>query len=264
MSTELYDDVFDRQQDITNQAAHVGCEHTSRIEEDGLNICIDCGEELERRITHDKEWRYYGLTRSSDPNRAHARKLEDKNIHKDVMGMDFSQQVVTKADEFYSTVTNGKIYRGGSRKSIVFACVYHAYKSMGNPKTPESLIPVFGISRKDGLKGLKMVNINIPHDSDIHNTQLSLENIIKDMMSRFTDDPAHTNEVILLYKRTDNRSSKLNRARPQSVAAALIYLWITKKNININIDDFARLSNLSQLTIHKNMKELNRILQIVK
>ena len=55
----------------------IPCPHPDPVHESGVVICMDCGEEIERPITHEKEWRYYGPgdgKRSSDPNRVQLRK----------------------------------------------------------------------------------------------------------------------------------------------------------------------------------------------
>ena len=42
--------------------------------------------------------------------------------------MGFSDKIISKANKLYDEVTSGNIYRGNSRKAIVFACIFHAYK----------------------------------------------------------------------------------------------------------------------------------------
>lgn len=239
------------------------CKHVDIVDEGGINLCTDCGEEINRPVLHDKEWRYYGSgdsKRSSDPNRVHARKIDEKNIAKDVENMSFSENIVTKANEIYTQCTKGQIFRGGSRKSVIFACIFHAYKLAGNHQTPDNLIQLFGLSRKAGLKGLKIVNVNIPKDSEIHNTCITSKHIIGDIMGKFKTSTEHKEAVYQLYDRVKNRSSKLNRARPQSVAAAVIYYWVLLNNIDIKLCDFANITNLSELTISKNMKEVESVL----
>ena len=86
---------------------------------------------MEKSIYQDKEWRYYGQAdnkRLSDPNRVHLRKIEDKNIFKDVENMGFSDKIVYIANQIYLQVTNGQIFRGNSRKSVIFACIFHSFK----------------------------------------------------------------------------------------------------------------------------------------
>ena len=240
------------------------CAHADTAIENGITTCLDCGEELSKHIMHEKEWRYYGTTdskRSSDPSRVQIRKSEERNINKDVENMGFSDAIITKADKLYSQVTKGQIYRGNSRKAIVFACVFHAYKMLGKHQTPENLIKLFGLNRKNGLKGLKIVNVNAPKDSEIHTTFITPVHLIHDIMNKFKANDKQKEEVIDLYKRVKNRSSKLNRSRPQSVAAALTYYWILKTKIDITLKEFAKKVDLSELTIQKNAKEVSLVLK---
>ena len=242
---------------------HEICNHTNTIIENNIVSCLNCGEEIQQIIKHDKEWRYYGPTdnkRTSDPNRVQIRKNEERNIKKDVQHMGFSEIIISKADELYNQVTNGQIYRGKSRKSIVFACIFHAYKITGKQQNPESLIKLFGLTRKNGLKGLKIVNVNIPKNSEIHNTYITPEHLIYDIMDKFNASQKQKNEVVEIYKQIKNKSSKLNRSRPQSVAASITYYWICKKKFNISLKDFANKVDLSELTIHKNKKEVELVI----
>ena len=248
---------------VSSQKKSTTCPHSDTITESGVVTCISCGEELLHTINHEKEWRYYGPSdskRSSDPNRVQIRKTEERNINKDVENMGFSETIVTKADELYTQVTKGQIYRGNSRKAIVFACIFHAYKMSGKHQTPDNLVKLFGLTRKNGLHGLKIVAVNAPKDSKIHTTIITPVHLIHDIMNKFRATPSQKTEVIKLYARIKNRSSKLNRARPQSVAAALTYYWIRKKQLDISLKDFAMKVDLSELTINKNAKEVALVL----
>ena len=212
---------------------------------------------------HEKEWRYYGSSdskRSSDPNRVQIRKSTERNIRKDVENMGFSEKIINSADTLYTEVTKGQIYRGNSRKAIIFACIFHSYKMCGKHQTPENLIKLFGLNRKNGLKGLKIVNVNAPKNSKIHTTYITPIHLIHDIMGKFKATPQQKKEVIALYGLVKNRSSKLNRSRPQSVAAALTYYWIMKKKLDISLKNFAKKAELSELTINKNAKEVALVL----
>jgi transcription initiation factor TFIIIB Brf1 subunit/transcription initiation factor TFIIB len=239
------------------------CEHNDLVNENGITSCLDCGEQIQKTITHEKEWRFYGHSdnkRSSDPNRVQMRKSEDRNINKDVENMGFSETIVSKANEIYIQVTKGQIFRGDSRKAVVFACIYHAYKMAGKCQTPKNLMETFGLNKKNSLKGLKIVNINSPKDSPIHVSTLTAVHHINEIMDKFSATQAQKLEVIQLYCRTKNRSSKLNRSRPQSVASALIYYYICTKKMDISLKKFAQKADLSELTINKNAKEVALIL----
>ena len=267
MDFNLFDSLsnqYNKTNNLNNE--HDECSHQDIVCENGIVLCTNCGEEIDRPILHDKEWRYYGAgdsKRNSDPTRVHARKIEEKSIGKDVEHMHFSQSIITKANDLYMQCTKGQIYRGGSRKAVIFACIFHAYKLAQNHQTPDNLIHMFGLSRKSGLKGLKIVNVNIPRDSEIHDTVITSKHIINEIMDKFSTSTGQKNEVYELYDKIKNRSSKLNRARPQSVAAAVIYYWICQNNIDIKLSDFASSTQLSELTISKNTKEVENILNVI-
>lgn len=240
-------------------------EHTSEVS--GVVLCVDCGEEIEKNITHEKEWRYYGNSdtkHSSDPNRCQMRKIDDKSIFKDVENMGFSDKIITMANKIYMQVTGGKIHRGNSRKAIVFACIFHAYKLSGKPHACESLIDIFNLDRKTGLRGLKHVNLNIPKESIVHTSHITPANLVDEIMNKFSASDQQKHEVISLYELVKNKSSKINRSRPQSIAAGLTYYWICQNNKNITMREFIEKVNLSELTITRISKEIAGIIESLK
>jgi len=241
------------------------CKHSNYSNEGSIIYCIDCGQEIEKNIYQEKEWRYYGQTdnkRSSDPNRVVPRKLEDRNIYKDVETMGFGDKVVHLANQIYTQVTKGQIFRGNSRRAIVFGSVFHAFKLQGKPQSHDKLIKIFELNRKIGLKGLKHINLYAPKDSLIHTTYITPENLIEDIMDKFKATPEQKQEVIELYNKIKNKSSKINRSRPQSVACAITYFWICHKGLDISLKEFAKKSDLSELTIDRLSKEISNVLKI--
>lgn len=250
--------------DITDSKNNNGnCVHANIHNDHGSISCIDCGEEIEKTVFQEKEWRYYGQTdtkRSSDPSRVQIRKCEERNIFKDVESMGFSDKIVSLANQIYIQVTKGQIFRGNSRKSIIFACIFHAYKLSGCPQTHERLIKIFELNRKTGLKGLKHVNLHAPKDSAIHTTYITPINLVEDLMNKFSATEEQKVEVMVLYDKIKNKSSKLNRARPQSVSSGLVFYWISLKGIDISLREFAKKADLSDLTINKIAREISDIL----
>jgi transcription initiation factor TFIIIB Brf1 subunit/transcription initiation factor TFIIB len=268
----LYENLIEQYEKITEPSKLEGrvegsvsnCSHSDIIIEKGMSVCRDCGEEVQNNIEYDKEWRYYGQSdtkHNSDPNRVQIRKNEERSIYKDVESLGFSETIVSKANKIYSQVTQGKIFRGNSRKAIVFACIFHAYKMGGKPQSHEKLIKIFNLSRKSGLKGLKYVNLYAPKDSNIRTTYITPINLVEEIMTQFTSSVEQKNEVLDLYDKIKNKSSKLNRSRPLSVASGIVYYWITVKNKDINIKDFSKNVGLSELTINKISKEISEILE---
>ena len=240
------------------------CSHNDVKDENGAVLCLECGEEIKRELNFDKEWRYYGCDdtrRNTDPNRCQIRKNEDKSIFKDVENMNFCEKIINMANDIYGRVTKGKIYRGNSRKSIVFACIFHSYKISGKPQTCDKLQEIFKLEKKIILKGLKFVSLNVPKDSQFATTHITPIKLIEEIISKFEILENDRSEIDKIYYRVYNKSSLLNRSRPQSFAAGLIYYWILENKKNINIKEFIKKVNLSELTISKISKEIQRIIK---
>lgn len=238
------------------EKVEITCGHTNTIMEKSTLICIDCGEEIEKDIFMDNT---KIQTTKQDISRCHIRKVETKNIYKDVEDMGFGERIVSIANEIYTDVTDGKIYRGNSRKAIVFACIFNAYKINGTPQNHDTLIQMFNLNRKCGLKGLKHVNNNVSKDSPIKNTYITPENLVVEILNKFNATQEQIDEVTELYYQIKDKSSIINRARPQSTSAGLVYYYILKTNKNITLKDFLSKITLSELTIRKIVKELDKM-----
>ena len=239
------------------------CLHSDLVDENGTVICIDCGEEIKKVISYEKEWRYYGsedTRRNADPSRCQIRRIEDKSIYRDVETLGFSEKITNGANDIYSRVTKGKIYRGKFRKSIVFACIFNSYKLSGKPITCEKLQEIFKLDKKVILRGLKFVTLNVPKDSQIRTTHITPVELIEEIINRTGIPPEDKSQIIEIYVKVKNRSSLLNRSRPQSFAAGLIYFWIIENNKDVNIKEFIKKVKLSELTVSKISREINRII----
>ena len=227
-------------------------------------ICLDCGMHIQSEIKYEKEWRFYGASDTrhvTDPNRCHMRKSSDKNIMKDVSNMGFSDRIVHIANEIYDNVSNGNIYRGAMRRAIIFACIFHAYKLENNPQSCDHLIKTFNLTKKASLKGLKFVSLYSDKNPSIKRSYITVENIINEIMNKFNASQEDINKIIIIYNKIKNKSSVLNRARPQSVAAGIIRYYCIKNNKEICMITFKNAVNLSELTINRISKEIENILK---
>jgi len=251
------------------------CIHENTMVDNGVTHCMDCGEEVSRDISQDKEWRFYGHGDSvhcSDPNRCQIRKKEERNIYKDVEGKGFSQKIINTANNIYSEVTKKKkknkddpdvyqIYRGTSRKAIVFACIFSAYKLHGMPETWEELSKVFKLDRKDCSTGIKHISKFAPKKSPLRTTYITPIDLVDSIMDKFDATKEQKLEVINIYKQIENSSYKLNQSRPKSVACSLVYFWIKKTGKDMSIKDFTDNVQLSEITVDKLSKEIERVIE---
>lgn len=234
------------------------CTHANWLVDSANRVCEDCGVV----IKEDRGMEAHTVKYNTDPKRCHARRIEEKGIYRDVDKMGFSDKIISIANTLYEQVTAGRIYRGNSRKGIVFACIFHAYKLNQNPQSCEQLIEIFGIERKVGLKGLKFVSLNSPKDSKFREFQIRTEDIICEIMDKFNADDAQKKEAIAVYARVKNRSSLLNRSRPQSVASGIVRYYINQNNKDIHMDFFKSRVRLSELTIARIVVEIENLLDL--
>ena len=167
-----------------NQKISITCAHENVINEKSRCICTDCGKEV--HVKRNKNFDKFNVNRNKlDPNRCQIRKSDEKTIHKDVEKMNFSDAIIVLANKIFLETTKGNIYKGNSRRAIIFACVFHAYKITGTPQSCESLIEVFQLNRKVGLKGLKHVGINAPKNSLIRTTHITPQDLVREIMKKF-------------------------------------------------------------------------------
>ena len=241
------------------------CQHQNLILQGMNSICEDCGMIVSKNFSYEREWRYYGSNdtrHNTDPNRCNLRKVDDKGIFKDIEKYQINPKIINTANDIYETVTNNKIYRGNTRKGIIFACVYHAYNINNTPQSCKNLIQILDMEQKIALKGLKFVNLNLPLKSSIRsdNSSNEVHHLIQEIMSQFNASDTQINEVTQLYSHLMNRSSLLNRSRPQSVAYGLVCYYIMKKNPDYSLEYFKEKIKLSELTLSRIVREIETII----
>jgi len=280
MATEItfFDDLFTNEFDIMtinetttttttpkkeNVKSYNSCNHENTTEDKNSVICIDCGEEIcEKKDKLLKEYAY-----SDIKNVTEMKKYDDKSIFKDIENYKFPENVVLTADKIYESITSmvevnkkQQIFRGDRRKAIIFACIYHAHNLHGIFIEHNTLISIFSLERQIALEGIKYVNQKVPKDSFIRTLRITPIHLVREFMKQFSATEKQCCEVIELYNKIKNRSSKINQSRPQSIAAGIVYYWIKKNNINITIQKFIQICKLSILTIEKIEKEISNIL----
>lgn len=237
------------------------CKHEMVENINSVNTCLDCGKEINIIRSFEKEWRYYEGTEGAgdDPSRCHYRKTVEKTIMKDVSNMGFSKYIIDKANGLFDEVTKGDIYRGNSRKAIVFACIFEAYKQSGQPKSLEFLQEKFRLQRKVISKGINHVGMNTSKKKKCSTASLSPVDLITETMNKLDADEKQIKNTMEIYNNIKNRSSLLNRSKPRSISTGVIWFYCVYTKKSITIKELSTISNLSEATIEKIAKEIDRI-----
>jgi len=225
------------------------CPHHHSFVQDENTICSSCGDLLNEAYETEKDWFADSTCRTS------LRQVQaDKSIIRDISEYKFDDSVITLANNLYTEVTSGDTCRGESRRCIIFACTFYAFQILGNPQTCETLISLFRIKKKVGLKGLKYVNLHAPISSKIRMTFITPEVFVDSIMTKINASAEQKTEVKNMYKLARQSTHKITRSKPQSVAAALIYHWMELNNKKITLPEFCVIANLSETTVKKVLK----------
>ena len=247
--------------------ANTNCKHENTINENHIEICVDCGIALHNKLTTEAEWRYYGENdnnHSSDPSRCQYRKAVDKSIKKDLEKLDLTPEIINLSDELYFKVTKGDIKRGDLRWGIIFACVFEAYKMIGNPQTPISIQKmfnkVFAITKRNMSHGINYFRLGMPKEEKKDIQYITAEHFIPSILEKFDIKQEHTENILALYKEIENKSSVINRRNPQSVSCGLVYYYLKKLNADISVGKFGKIVGLSEITISNIMNEIDEVI----
>lgn len=262
-----YFNVFNDEECVTVQESvtdNTSCTHLNTTTVNSDVTCTDCGMIVDKVQTYEKEWRHYGSETKSNPARCMARKTQGVIILKDLENFGIPRNVITIANEIYVQVTKGHIKRGkSSRKAIIAACLFHAYKKIGQPKSCDTLrdmLKDIGLDKSDFIFGLKQVALNTEKSEDIHSTYITPKDIVIEIMNLLNSNELQKQEVISLYESIISKSLLFKESRPQSVAAGLVFHYITTTGIYMNIKEFSTKVKISELTINKIRNEIKRVI----
>lgn len=251
-----------------NKLESVSCIHENTVMVNSDLTCTDCGVIVEKIQTYEKEWRHYSNESKSNPARCMARKTQGVIILKDLENMGIPRNVINIANELYIQVTKGKIKRGKkSRKAIIVACLFHAYKKIGQPKSCDALREILkdiGLDKSDFLHGIKQIALNIEKSEDIHSTYITPKDIVIEIMNLLNSNESQKEDVITLYESLISKSRLFKESKPQSVAAGVVFHYILTSGISMSIKEFAVKVKISELTINKIRNEIKRVLLDVK
>lgn len=252
------------------------CPHEVCFEADGINICKSCGCEVEK-LDFQPEWRYYGSsdTRSSkDPSRCHRSKESTRGgidkVFQDASLMFLPQAIRKKAEEKYKKIVGKETVRGRKRKSIVAACLLYTFRDEGDVRTSDEIRKMFAgttgqrdiLSKQEMSDGLRRYHSVFKEDRTQCVKPLHL---IKRTMHLTKINFQHYKYILRIAKCLDGVDAILNRSSPQSVASAIVYLYLlmnpdVKASLNLTKTRFAKEVKLSDITITKLVKRSADIL----
>lgn len=192
-----------------------------------------------------------------------------ENINRKTQNTDLINKIKEECKYYYKTISekdkyiNGILTRGSVRQGVIAACLFVACKNNNTARLASEIAEMFDITTTDVTKGLKKfcdiekrknieLNVNITKTDDFIQRYCNKLNISK------------TKQKIgfVLAKRV-KKIGILNENTPPSIAASIIYLLSTTYHLNISKDKICNEINISNVTITKAVKRLNKYYNIL-
>ena len=82
-------------------------------------------------------------------------------------------------------------------------------------------------------------------------------------MQKFDATDQHIGEVCVLLRAVNGQSATLARSRPQSLASAMVFLWIKVTKQSISMEEFRKHVDLSPATIQRVSDKISAVLERV-
>ena len=245
------------------------CSHLQTSDFDGSTICIICGEKIDELLV-DNEVRYYGINDTrycKDPNRHNQRKQEDRSLYADLEAFGFPLQVIERANNYYKKIIENSIYRAGNRMAIVFACTFHAYSDIHEPRDPIEFAKIFKLDKKGISNGLKIFSATFPKRPGKHN--MSPMDLVPKLLDELKIEQKFKaivlKDINYIYDCVKKKSKSLISSNPRSIAAGLIYFYLKLLDEEkVNRSSFSKVVKLTDITYTKIANDIHISLKIVK
>lgn len=249
LQAALDDDIADKSTAKTTVQSDE-CPHMFTQQVNCIETCTSCGLEINHSLSQNDEPRWFGSSDNknrSDPSRCFFRKTDEKTIFRDLAEFELPKSILEEANLLFSVITQNKIQRGNTRKAIIFACVYNAYKNQGQPQTPDELQTKFCLSKKEVSKGLNYYNLHIGKLKKP--SYISAEHVIPKIVNLFCSSSTDVDEVQKLYTQIRNKSEVVAKSTPKSTICGLVFYYCRMQKVEITSSAFANKVGLSVVTI---------------
>lgn len=242
------------------------CDHKVVMDRGDFQVCAECGDTKEV-FSYDPEWRYYGASdnkSSKDPSRCrYSSTPTSRNIKKALEVRKIPEAMVDATIKKYETVVGRKTMRGEKRNGIIAICLWVSLRERGDFRTVTEVGALFDLERKNLYKGLQTYSQAFPDDRIV---TLTPTDLLSRTLKLAEIETTHYEALKQICESLENKSRMLSRSNPQSVAAAIVWLYLclhpqVKAKYGISKSLYAKKVSLSEITISKLAKEALKKMQ---
>jgi transcription initiation factor TFIIB len=156
-------------------------------------------------------------------------------------------------------------FRGDNRDGILAASIYISCRINNFPRTAKEIASIFHLdvtSATKGCKNAQMIINNLEKDMDIKEKTLFCKTRPEAFIERYCSKLSINNELTKLCKFISMKIEKENlmpENTPHSIAAGVVYFISQLCKLNISKRDVKNVSEISEVTINKCLKKLEKI-----
>lgn len=275
------------------------CNATDFVEDDGHEVCRGCSSMILRMLDSSAEWRYYAGD-DGDPARCGmptnvllpksslgsmigyggaARDTRRMRMYQMWNSMPYSERtlyhvfdhiisnaakynitnkIIDDAKMLYKQASEKRISRGVKKEGLIASCIYHACLLNKVPRSPKEVARMFNIDTIVLTKGNSVFQNLMQMNVDSCGPE--------DFIARFGSKLNMNYDDIQRCKAFARRLDELevvSENAPTSVAAGTLYYYSLKRGIDLNKKSIADACEVSEVTITKCLKRLNKQRELI-
>lgn len=170
--------------------------------------------------------------------------------------------IINGAKSLYSIVSKTKISRGSNRKGIIAACVYFSCKECNVPRSSKEIAEMFSINSTVMTKGVKkcqeIIYMNKKNKLRLTNSEsIRPKHFIARFCNKLKMDDEVTKRIIDICNISIDKNI-ISENTPPSIAAGCIFYFIKNNEISISKKDISEICKISEVTINKCTKKLEK------
>jgi len=173
--------------------------------------------------------------------------------------------IIKESHSLYNIIAKNKISRGGNRLGLIAACVYFACVDCNVGRSVNEISEIFKIKNTILTKGCKIFKETMYQNKNMNRVNSYKTVGIEDFLHRFCSKLGLNDEDIGNIKKIANKCKEQNivcENTPPSMAAGCIYLYLKNKDIRKDKKDLADVCKISEVTINKCYKKIEKELDI--
>lgn len=234
------------------------------IAKTGIHMCTNCGTQLESLVS-TQEWKY--KNGNVDTNRYHTVKQKGKGVKAvfEKHNVNETDSNIEEVEKRYNIIIKekGSVTRGKTRESLIVACLFSIYKERGQLRPLGRIAEMFNLELKRASSALSLYIKTFPETLTNDNESSIITLIPKTLeMVSIKDVDKYLDNIIEFANLIIEHSSIFKRSIPQSIAAAIIFFYLTEiAKKEVDKKEFAKNVNRSEITTSKLTQAIKEVVK---